>query len=226
MLLLLPHACDISKQRSCSTRVTNKSADHIGISNLIRGIIHEHLALKRGGNAAGKDRPELVCASRLICRLEDRSWKYCWKDSDLCGNLDTAVYSRKRRSSTTMQKQFYFNSTKESLSCNTKCPSDREDILWKPKFIRRLEDRSWKYCWKDSDLCGNLDTVVYSRKRRSSTTLQKTIFFNSTKESLSCNTKRPSDREDILWKPKFILGSTAPPVGQGLFIEAPRSRKG
>jgi hypothetical protein len=107
MLLLLPHACDISKQRSCSTRVTNKSADHIGISNLIRGIIHEHLALKRGGNAAGKDRPELVCASRLIRRLEDRSWKYCWKDSDLCGNLDTTVYSRKRRSSTTMQKTIF-----------------------------------------------------------------------------------------------------------------------
>ena len=72
MLLLLPHTCDISKQRSCPTRVTNKSADHTGISNLIRGIIHEHLAFKCGGNAAGKDRPELVCVSRLIRRLEDR----------------------------------------------------------------------------------------------------------------------------------------------------------
>jgi hypothetical protein len=46
--------------------VTNKSADHIGISSLIRGIIHEHLALKGSVNAAGIDRPELVCASRLI----------------------------------------------------------------------------------------------------------------------------------------------------------------
>jgi len=72
-LQLLPHAFDISKQRSCPTRVTNKSADHIGISNLIRGIIHEHHALKGGGIAAGKDRPELVCASRLIGRLEDSS---------------------------------------------------------------------------------------------------------------------------------------------------------
>jgi hypothetical protein len=38
------------------TRVTNKSADHIGISNLIRGIIHEHLGIKGGVNAAGRDR--------------------------------------------------------------------------------------------------------------------------------------------------------------------------
>ena len=50
--------------------MTNKSADHTGISNLIRGIIHEHLAFEGGGNAAGKDRPELVFASRLIHRLE------------------------------------------------------------------------------------------------------------------------------------------------------------
>ena len=135
-MLLLPHACDISKRRSFPTRVTNKSTDHIGISNLIRGIIHEHLALKGGGNAAGKDRPELVCASRLIRRLEDRSWKYCWKESDLCGILDTAVHSHKRRISTKMQKHIYFlNSTKESLSFNAKRPPERRDILWNPKFI-------------------------------------------------------------------------------------------
>jgi hypothetical protein len=131
VLLLLPHTCDFSKQRFCPTRVTNKSTDHIGISNLIRGIIHEHLALKGGGNAAGKDRPELVCASCLIHCLVDRSWKYCWKESDLCGNLDSAVHLRKRRHSTTMQKHNFLkkNSTKEGVSCNTNRPSDREDIL-------------------------------------------------------------------------------------------------
>jgi len=30
------------------------------------------------------------------------------------------------------------------------------------------------------------------------------------KENLSSNTKHPSDREGILWNPKFIYGTTAP----------------
>lgn len=110
--------------------MTNKSADHIGISNLIRGIIHEHPALKGGGNAAGKDRPELVCASRLI-----RLWKR--EAGNIAGRTATCVETWTRQSTQEngevpqqCKKIFFFEiSKKESLSCNTKRPADREDIL-------------------------------------------------------------------------------------------------
>jgi hypothetical protein len=74
--------------------------------------------------------------------------------------------------------------------------------------------------WKTEagNIAGRTATCVESSKRQytqengevAQHCKNKYIFKNSTKESLSCNTKYPSDREDILWNPKFIYGTTAP----------------
>jgi hypothetical protein len=89
--------CHLEAKLLSDTRVTNKSADRIGIYNLISGIIHEHLGLKGGIKAAGKDWPELACASCLLCCLEDSSGK----DTVLCADVNTPSHSRNRGSSKT-----------------------------------------------------------------------------------------------------------------------------
>jgi hypothetical protein len=116
------------------TRVTNKSADHIGISSLIRGIIHEHLVLEGGVNAAGLDRPELVCASRLIAPSGRQKLEILLEGQRLLCKPGQDSPLKKAEMSHNEETDLK-NSTKESRSCTTKPPSDSQDILWNPKFI-------------------------------------------------------------------------------------------